>query len=137
MGEPVVVDGLSHEVTVFISKHIHGFSQLELLLHLHDEPERQVTIDVVAREQRMAEDQAAGLLHDLHSRGLLIAIDEEGKRSYRYEPKSQELARQVDALSQTFPKYRHAIVQLIFSKPSESVTNFAEAFRLRKDEDDG
>jgi hypothetical protein len=132
-----VVDRLPHEVTRFISKHIHGFSQLELLLHLHGQPEREVTIDVVAREQRMAEDQAAGLLHDLHSRGLLVTSDHEGKRSYRYEPRSRELARQVDALAKTFPTYRHAIVQLIFSKPAESVTNFAEAFRLRKDEDDG
>jgi hypothetical protein len=132
-----MVDRLPPEVTRLISKHIHGVSQLELLLYLHDQPTREVTPEMVAREQRMAEDQSAALLHDLHSRGLLEVIDREGQRSYRYEPKRRELARQVDALAQTYPKYRHTIIQLVFSKPSEGVTNFAEAFRLRKNEDDG
>jgi hypothetical protein len=132
-----VVDRLPHELTRLIRKHIHGVSQLEVLLYLHDQPTSQVTAEVVGRDQRMAEDQAAALLHDLHSRGLVAAIDHEGQRSYRYEPKTRELARQVDALAQSYPKYRHSIIQLIFSKPSESVTNFAEAFRLRKDEEDG
>ena len=128
---------LPPEVTRFISKHIHGFTQLELLLYLHAQPTIEVTTKIVAHEQRMTEDQAAALLHDLHSRGLLVTRDLEGKRHYRYEPKSKELVQQVEALAQTYPKYRHAIIQIIFSKPVESVTNFAEAFRLRKDGDDG
>ena len=135
-GGRVVADRLPAEVKRFINKHLHGFSQLELLLHLHDNPSEAVTPAMAARELRLGEEQAAGLLHDLHARGLLAVSDSEGRRqSYRYEPRTRELARQVDALAEIYPTYRHRVVQLIFSKPRESVTNFAEAFRLRKDED--
>jgi hypothetical protein len=132
----VVADRLPPEVKRFINKHLQGFSQLELLLHLHDNPSEPVTPAMVARELRLGEEQAAGLLHDLHTRGLLATSDSQGRpESYRYEPRTRELARQVDALAEIYPTYRHRVVQLIFSKPPESVTNFAEAFRLWKDED--
>jgi hypothetical protein len=132
----VVADPLPPEVKRFINTHLHGFSQLELLLHLHDHPSEPVTAAIAARELRLGEQQAAGLLQDLHTRGLLATSDSEGRReSYRYEPSTRELARQVDALAEIYPTYRHRIVQLIFSKPPDSLTNFAQAFRLRKDED--
>jgi hypothetical protein len=131
-----VSDPLPPEVKRFINKHLHGFSQLELLLHLHDNPSEPVTPAMAARELRLGEEQAADLLHDLRTRGLLATGDSEGRReSYRYEPSTRELAHQVDALAEIYPTYRHRVVQLIFSKPTESVMNFAEAFRLRKDED--
>lgn len=133
-----MVDRLPQEVTRFINKHIHGLTQLELLIHLHGQPEEVVDARAMAREHRLPEDQAGALLHDLYSRGLLVAVkDHEGHRSYRFSPKTRELAREVDAVAETYPTYRHSIIQLIFSKPPESVTNFAEAFRLRKDGDDG
>ena len=132
-----MVDRLPQDVTRLIGKHIHGVSQLELLLFFHSQPTREVAVEAVAKEQGMREDQASILLEDLTARGLLAVVDSEDEARYRYEPKSTELARQVDALAETYPTYRHAIIQLIFSKPGEGVMNFAEAFRLRKDEDDG
>ena len=131
-----MVDRLPQDVTRLIGKHIHGVSQLELLLFLHNQPTREVSVETVAKEQGMRDDQASILLEDLTSRGLLVEADAEDEARYRYEPKSRELARQVDALAKIYPTYRHAIIQLIYSKPGESVMNFAEAFRLRKDEDD-
>jgi hypothetical protein len=132
-----VADPLPREVKRFIYKHLHGFSQLELLLHLHDNPSEPITAAMAARELRLGDEQAANLLKDLHARGLLAISDSHERReSYRYEPSTRELARQVDALAEMYPTYRHRIVQLIFSKPPDSVTDFAQAFRLRKDEDD-
>jgi hypothetical protein len=132
----VVADPLPREVRRFINKHLHGFSQLELLLHLHDNPSEPVTAAMAARELRLGEEQVAALLQDLHTSGLLATRGSGGQReSYRYEPRTRELARQVDALAGIDPTYRHRIVQLIFSKPPDSLTNFAQAFRLRKDED--
>jgi len=131
-----VADPLPRGVKRFVNEHLHGFSQLELLLHLHDNPSEPVTAAMAARELRLAGEQAAGLLQDLHARGLLATSDREGQQErYRYQPSSRELARQVDALAEIYPTYRHRIVQLIFSKPPDSLTNFAQAFRLRKDED--
>lgn len=128
-------DPLTPEVKRFINKHLHGFSQLELLLHLRDNPTESVTPETAARELRLDHEQAARLLGDLQARGLVVTDSPEGRESYRYEPMTRELAQQVEALAKLYPTYRHRIIQLIFSKPPESVTNFSQAFRLRKDED--
>jgi hypothetical protein len=130
-----VTDPLSPEVKRFINKHLHGYSQLELLLYLRANASEPVTPETVARELRLDQRQTAGLLQDLHARGLLTTVGRERLKCYRYEPKTPKLARQVEALAEIYPAYRHRIVQLIFSKTPESVTNFSEAFRLRKDED--
>jgi hypothetical protein len=131
----VVADPLTPEAKRFINKHLYGVAQLELLLHLRDNPGEPVTPSMAARELRLGEEQAVGLLHDLHLRGLLAIDKSEGQKRYRYEPTSRALARQVEAVAKIYPAYRHRVIQLIFSKPPESVTNFAQAFRLRKDED--
>jgi hypothetical protein len=130
-----VGDALTPDVVRFINKHLHGFSQLELLLHLRDNPNESVTPETAARELRLGDEQAAGLLHDLHSRGLLVTDTVDGQKRYRYDPATRALARQVEALAKLYPTYRHRIIQLIFAKPPESVTNFSQAFRLRKEED--
>ena len=49
----------------------------------------------------------------------------------------QDHILQVEGLAKIYPTYRHRIVQLIFAKPPESITNFAQAFRLRKRNEDG
>jgi hypothetical protein len=131
----VVADPLTPEVKRFINKHLYGVAQLELLLHLHDDPGESVSPSMAARELRLGEEQAVDLLHDLHIRGLLAIDKSEGGERFRYEPTTRTLARQVEALAKIYPAYRHRVIQLIFSKPPESVTNFAQAFRLRKDED--
>jgi hypothetical protein len=130
-----VADPLPREVARFITKHLHGFTQLELLLHMHDSAGSSKTAAMAARELRLGDEQAASLLHDLCTRGLLEIDDGEGPKSYRYKPRTGELARQVDALVEIYPKYRQRVVQLIFSRPPDGVTNFAEAFRWRKDKD--
>jgi len=130
-----MADPISRDVKRFINNHIHGFSQLELLLHLRDNPNESLTAEVAAGELRLAHEQAADLLADLHSRGLLAVDDSDSPARYRYEPKSEELALQVEGLAKLYPIYRHRIVHLIFTKPPESITDFSQAFRLRKDED--
>lgn len=130
-----MADPLPPDVKRFINKHLHGFSQLELLLYLRANFSEPVTRETAARELRLDQEQASGLLRDLHARGLLRIVDGEEPESYRYEPKTVKLAQQVEALAEIYPAYRHRIIQLIFSKTPESVINFSEAFRLRKDED--
>lgn len=74
---------------------------------------------------------ASDLLVDLAGRGFLVE-KEEG--AFVYEPKPG-LAKQVDALASAYSGYRVTIINLIFSKPSEGVQSFADAFRLRRDEE--
>ena len=113
-----------------IVKHIHSVAQLETLLFLRGRPDVLATAEVVAREQKIGGDMAADLLADLAGRGFL----EETTDGFRYKP-SSSLAKGVDAVASAYGTYRVAIINLIFSKPSEGVQSFADAFRVRRDDE--
>ena len=114
---------------VFIERYFTSVAQVEILLLLHRE--REVwSAATVARELRFHADQAQQLLTELAKSGL-IAQD---LGSYRYAPRTAELAARVDALAEFYPPFRAAITSLIYSKPDRSIRDFSRAFRLR-DED--
>ncbi|MGH2749597.1 MAG: hypothetical protein ACRDK3_01785 [Actinomycetota bacterium] len=132
-----MTDRLPDEVTSFVLQHVHSVRQLELLLDLHNHHAREVTVEVVSRAHSLRDEQAAALLEDLARRGLLTKSDEGEQALYKYEPRTKELGHQVTTLAKVYPTYRDSVISLIFSRPSESVRSFADAFRLRKDENDG
>jgi hypothetical protein len=55
--------------------------------------------------------------------------------SYRFAPATAEMEAAVDGLAESYAKYRVAVIALIFSKPSERVRTFSEAFRIRRRKD--
>lgn len=113
-----------------IARHIHSVAQLETLLFLRARPDVPIKPDILAREQKIGGDMAADLLTDLSGRGFL----KETPEGYLYKP-TRTLAKGVDAVANAYGTYRVAIINLIFSKPSEGVQSFADAFRVRRDED--
>ena len=69
-----------------------------------------------------------GRLDDLLGRGLAT----ESAERYRYTPADPDVEQTVDALAESYAKYRVAVIGLIFGRPSESVTRLADAFRIRR-----
>jgi hypothetical protein len=69
-----------------------------------------------------------GLARGPAGRGL--ATEEE--RRYRYGPPSDAVERTIDELAESYAKYRVTVIGLIFSKPSERITVFSDAFRIRR-----
>ena len=118
------------EAQDLIFRHIHSVAQLEALLYLRDRAGEVSTPESVGRDQKTGPDMAADLLADLAGRGFLS----EREGGYVYDPKSS-LRTQVDALAGAYSAYRVTVINLIFSKPSEGVQSFADAFRLRRDDE--
>ncbi|MGH2802826.1 MAG: hypothetical protein ACRDL4_07255 [Thermoleophilaceae bacterium] len=112
----------------FITSHIVSVAQLEVLLLLRAARDKQWTSDEVARALVTQPEAAAGWLEKLHEQGL--AVERDG--SYRYQPSTEELDRTVDSLAESYANYRVAVISLIFARPSERITLFADAFRLRR-----
>jgi hypothetical protein len=112
----------------FIASHIVSVAQLEVLLLLRAAADKEWTAGEVARALVTQPEAAAGWLQDLHGRGLAT---ESGDR-YRYAPSGGEEERTVDALAESYAKYRVAVIGLIFGRPSEGVTRLADAFRIRR-----
>ena len=120
--------GVPASVRGFISSHIVSVAQLEVLLLLRAAADMPWLAWEVARALVTQPEAAAGWLEDLRQRRL--ASESEG--TYRYTPANEELDGIVDALAESYANYRVAVIGLIFARPSERITSFADAFRIRR-----
>ena len=128
-----MASGIPNDVAQFVAEHIHSLEQLEVLLLLRASAPREWDGATIARELRFDPGSAAKRLADLAARGLATAIDE-AKGTYRYEPVPPEQDDLVRRLAEAYDQRRVSVITLIFSKPSDTIRSFADAFRLRKDD---
>jgi len=120
--------GVPASVRGFIASHIVSVAQLEVLLLVRAAADKEWTAAEVARALVTQPEAAAGWLEDLAARGL--ASESEGR--YRYNPSNPGLDQIVDALAESYANYRVAVIGLIFARPSDRITSFADAFRIRR-----
>ena len=115
----------------FIAAEIESVGQLEVLLLLRGVSDKSWTAEEVARALVMQAPAVAGWLEKMAARGLIAAAGD----AYRFAPPTAEVERTVDRLAESYAKYRVAVIGAIFSRPSEGVTRFSEAFRIRRRDD--
>lgn len=125
--------GIPRETQTFIRTYIRSIRQMEVLLWLREHEGRPVTPALLAKEERLDAVMADDLLKALATTGFLTGPDEDG--AYRYGP-APDLGAQVDKLADVYGTYRVSVINFVFSMPSESVQSFADAFRIRKEDDD-
>lgn len=127
-------DGLiPEEVQAFLLKRIDSITQLEALLLLRANPECAWSAATLARRLYIPPQETAGLLEALCSGGFL-ATTGHPSRLYRYHCSSDDLAGMVDRVADLYATYLIPVTNLIHSKPYTRVQEFADAFKLRKDE---
>ena len=120
---------ISPEVHDFLEKYIHSVAQLEILLAVHSQADREWDAGDLGRELAIDSDVAEMHLEDLYTRGLLV--EEGSPPRFRYSPPG-EIKTAIDDLARAYSVRRVAIIGLIFSKPVDDVRSFADAFRVRK-----
>lgn len=124
------MSGLPDDVRAFVEGNITTVMQLEVLLHLAAAPDE--TFEPTQLSARLGGSPDAVILglEQLVS-ARLVERDEEELR-YRYAPASPDLAAAVTSVAGTYATRKVAVVTLIFSKPSDDLSEFSRAFRLRK-----
>jgi len=127
----VASTGVPAGVRRFIGAEIQSVEQLEVLLLLRGAPDKGWTAKEVARALVSQPESAANWLEQMEKRELLSEAD----GVYTYAPATREVAATIDELAESYARYRVAVIGLIFSKPSERVTLFSDAFRLRRPKD--
>jgi hypothetical protein len=125
---------ISDQCRAFILDNIGSVVQLEALLLLRRSGTPS-TVDALARELRIEPNGALEQLTMLWRRGLLERLDNPERDAYA--PRTPAAAACVDALAAAYDDRRVTVISLIYSRPQDTVRVFADAFRLRKDEDDG
>ena len=121
---------LPPEIRAFIERHLVNGAQADVLVLVHDDPDHRWTASDVGRHLRIDDKQADQLLGRFVASGLL----RRDAGGYRYEPRNRQLADGADAFVALYPTYRVAIISHIFSKPSGSIRDFSDAFRIRDDD---
>jgi hypothetical protein len=119
----------------FIVTHIDSIEKLEVLLLLRAQADREWNAREVSQELRIAEPSAAARLEDLAARRLVVQTGNSG--AYRFGPASAEDAQDITELQATYSLRRVSVISFIFSRPLEKVRGFADAFRLKRDKDEG
>ena len=111
-----------------IAERIDSVPELEAVLLFRTEARRTWTPEEAGQRLYVSTTVASHVLAELADRGFFAREAE----AYRYAPASPELAAAVDELASAYSRHLVAVTNLIHSKPSQSVRDFANAFRLRR-----
>ena len=121
--------GIPDRVGQFIREHITSVEQLETLLLLRSDPGRAWSAAELGASLRTLPDSVSLRLADLGAHGL---AEREGE-GWRFGPTAD--GRLVDDLAACWKSRRVAVIAMIFAEPADDpVRDFADAFRLRKDD---
>jgi hypothetical protein len=118
-------------VRSFLHDQVESVVQVEVLLLLHAEPSRAFGRADLVEALRVEAAWAEAQLSSLCGRGILAEV---GPGSYRFAPRTAEVADAVAGLARAYADRRVTVIGLIYAKPSEPLRSFADAFRIRKDE---
>ena len=115
----------------FISKHINSVEQIEVLLLLLANAERDWGIAEISAILRSSPPSITARLEALKAVGLAVGSPEAG---YRYAA-TGHLHRMVELLAEEYGARRFSVIELVFSKP-DPMRSFADAFLLRDQDND-
>lgn len=118
-------------VEQFLLRNIDSVAEMEALLLLRREADVSWDKESLAKRVYIAPEAADIILQSLLRRGFVIKTEEAGVPTYRYGPRSDDLASAVDSLADCYSKYLIPITNLLHSKPGSAVQHFADAFRFR------
>lgn len=126
-------DPIPDDVRRFILMSIDSVAQMEALLLLREKPQVEWDTTTVAKRLYISEPETSDVLARLCAQGLLYTNGSE-PACYQYHPHSSELEQIVNQVAETYTKHLVAVTNLIHSKPRTRIQEFADAFKLRKEE---
>jgi len=119
---------LDASILSFIANCINSVEQLEILLLLRQK--RSLDVETINRELRTSSTSVEKRLVDLIRKNLVTRLDENGHDIYSYTP-SGAVGPVIDNVAVVYTTHRVAIIDAIFSKPSDGIKDFSDAFRLK------
>jgi hypothetical protein len=122
---------IPENIRQFVHSSIDSVEQLEVLALLHDNPEKEWTIQALSQELRSTESSVDKRLRDLVDRRVLEPIE---NSPFFYRPKSPALDELVSELVRYYRLFPFRIMDMIFSRPVNTMQSFADAFRFKKED---
>ena len=121
---------LSSDARTFLQSAIRSVWALEALKLLRTDPGRGWTADGLRVELRASELAIHHTLTALRSAGV---VAEEGQ-SVRYQPATPEIQAVLDEITVEYERRPIALIKEIYVPETRKIQDFADAFRIKKDE---
>ena len=125
---------LPTELRAFLHSCVESIEQVELLMMLRGSERFRTARQAASEFGIKTPARARHDLETLAARGLLEIRVAEDETSYRYRPKTEELARYCDLLAQHYITSRASVLGFVATESRQSAKRFADAFKLRKPE---
>ena len=125
----------SERLRRFLRDHVSGYEELEALLLLAREADRDWSGNEVAASLNVPMEPIPSALRSLVAAGLAELVRRGDRTAYRYAPKTDILREEVVELQRAYSEQRLAVMQMMSNNALERVRaaalqRFADAFRL-------
>jgi hypothetical protein len=130
-GGEVSDNGFSEELARFVSAEVPSVEQLEMLLLLSGNPHRWWSASAVYEVIKSNPASVKERLQEFTDKQILKK-DESG--CYQFSPENQAVWRLVSELREAYKQRPVKVVEAIYSRRTDTVREFAKAFRFKKDE---
>ena len=126
-------DIIPDDVARFLLEKIDSVAHMEALLLLRSSPAQGWSVDAVAKRLYINDQQSAELLTRLSRDGLVIETMGDFPE-YQYRQGAPEMENLINRVVEIYSKHLVPVTNLIHAKPKTRVQEFADAFKLRKEE---
>lgn len=125
---------LPRQVRRFLDSRVEGVEQLEILILLHQYPDRSWNAAGVADAVRLSPRTAERHLEALVQQHLLD-VRLGGDVLYRYSPATDGLADLVRQVAEAYREQRGLVLAAVTARRLRALQDFSDAFRLGEDND--
>jgi hypothetical protein len=125
-------DHIAGELAQFVVEHVDTIPHLEVLLLLMSKAHQQWSVAELAERIYQGPEATTRILEDLRAHGL-AAPGEDSTENWRYEPRTPERDAGAQLLARAYRTDLRAVTNLVHSKASRAVLEFARAFRLQRE----
>lgn len=116
----------------FVQERLDSVEQLNVLLLLRLSPDRVWSTEQISHELRSTDQSIQKRLEGLYSRNVLVRVPEL-QGGHRFSPASDECRQLIEELAVINHTKPYRIMELIYSRKSDALQDFADAFKLGGD----
>jgi hypothetical protein len=127
-------DAVAPAVKQFVETYLPNLEHLEVLALLIQTPDKWWDAEAVGRQLGIPAPTGRRILEHLASKNLL-AIAITAAVRYQYQPGRPAIREAATAFAEAYATQRLALIRLVMRPARRSIRDFAEAFRIQRDDD--
>jgi hypothetical protein len=116
-------------VSNFINRYVESIEYLEILLALFESP-RSLSSEEILQKIQSSKASVDFRLSQLQTGRLILKEDDH----YKFAPADESLQSVVADLAICYRRMRVRIIEAIYSRKTDAIQTFADAFKFRKEE---